>query len=115
MKQEEAGFTPLHALALMLFMALYPPCIPTSIMVRHQSNSTKWMMFSIGYQSLLGLLVATLVFTGGSMLALSGFQAMWAFYALCVAVTVVMAMIPSREEARAASEDGKEPCKENCS
>ncbi|MFH1914535.1 MAG: ferrous iron transport protein B [Pseudomonadota bacterium] len=115
MKEAEAGFTPLHALALMLFMALYPPCIPTSIMVRHQSNSTKWMLFSIGYQSLLGLLVATLVFTGGSMLVLSGFQAMWAFYALCVAVTAIMALIPAREEPRVALVDGKEPCKDNCS
>ncbi|MUM78683.1 ferrous iron transport protein B [Pseudodesulfovibrio sp. F-1] len=115
MKQAEAGFTPLHALALMLFMALYPPCIPTSIMVRHQANSTKWMLFSIGYQSLLGLFVAVLVFSGGSMLSLSGFQAMWAFYALCVAVTVIMALIPTREEARTTVVDGKEICKNKCS
>ncbi|WP_147822468.1 ferrous iron transport protein B [Salidesulfovibrio onnuriiensis] len=97
MKSGEAGFTALHALALMLFMALYPPCIPTSIMVRMQSNSTKWMLFSIVYQTTLGLGIATLVFTGGTLLGLTGFQAMWAFYGLCVAATIVMAMIPYRE------------------
>jgi len=98
MKAGESGFTPLHALALMLFMALYPPCVPASIMVRHQANSTKWMLFSIGYQTLLGLFVSSLVFTGGTLLGLTGFQAMWAFYALCVAATIGMALIPTPEE-----------------
>lgn len=97
MKAGESGFTPLHALALMLFMALYPPCVPTSIMVRIQSNSTKWMLFSIFYQTLLGLGVATLVFTGGTLLGLTGFQAMWVFYGLCVMATIVMALVPDRQ------------------
>lgn len=98
MKAGESGFTPLHALALMLFMALYPPCVPTSIMVRHQTNSTKWMFFSIGFQTLLGIFVASLVFTGGSLLELTGFQAMWVFYAVCVAATLISALIPTPEE-----------------
>lgn len=97
MKEGEVGFTALHALALMLFMALYPPCVPTSIMVRMQSNSTKWMLFSILYQTTLGLGIATLVFTGGTLLGLTGFQAMWAFYGLCVATTIVMALVPDRQ------------------
>jgi ferrous iron transport protein B len=113
MKEGERGFTPLHALALMLFMALYPPCVPTSIMVRHQSNSTRWMLFSIGYQSLLGLSVATLVFTGGTLLGLTGFQAMWTFYGLCVVMTIVMALIPAREAIRPVPVAGKKLCKEH--
>ena len=102
MKANEGGFTPLHALALMLFMALYPPCVPTSIMVRSQSNSTGWMLFSIGYQTVLGLFVASLVFTGGTVLGLTGWQTMWAFYGLCLAATIGMAMIPTPEEKEAA-------------
>ena len=115
MKAGEVGFTSLHALALMLFMALYPQCVPTSIMVRHQSNSTKWMLFSIGYQNLLGLFVASLVFTGGTVLGLTGFEAMWAFYALCVVTTLIMAMIPTPEEKEEGSISTVTPCKENCS
>ncbi|MBI9080087.1 MAG: ferrous iron transport protein B [Pseudodesulfovibrio sp.] len=115
MKAGEIGFTSLHALALMLFMALYPPCVPTSIMVRSQTNSTSWMLFSIGYQTLLGLFVSSLVFTGATVLGLTGFQAMWAFYALCVLATLVMAMIPNPEERKAASAAIITPCKENCS
>jgi ferrous iron transport protein B len=114
MKAGETGFTALHALALMLFMALYPPCVPTSIMVRHQANSTKWMLFSIAYQTLLGLFVASLVFTGGRMLGLSGFQTMWAFYALCLAATLIMALIPTPDEKEVVPLI-KTPCKENCS
>lgn len=115
MKAGEEGFTPLHALALMLFMALYPPCVPTSIMVRHQSNSTKWMLFSIGYQTVLGLFVASLVFTGGTLLGLTGFETMWAFYALCVAATLGMAMIPTPEEKEVTEVASNTPCNDNCS
>ncbi|MBG0789203.1 MAG: ferrous iron transport protein B [Desulfovibrionaceae bacterium] len=115
MKAGESGFTPLHALALMLFMALYPPCVPTSIMVRHQADSTGWMLFSIAYQTLLGLLVASLVFTGGRLLGLTGLQAMWAFYGLCVATTLIMALIPNPEEREAAASVSPEPCNEHCS
>lgn len=115
MKASESGFTPLHALALMLFMALYPPCVPTSIMVRHQSNSTGWMLFSIAYQTLLGLLVASLVFTGGRLLGLSGLQAMWAFYGLCLAATLGMALIPNPEEKEMDASIPATPCKGNCS
>ena len=43
MAKGEAGFTALHALALMLFMVLYPPCLATSIAVKLQAGSARWM------------------------------------------------------------------------
>ena len=94
---EVSGFTPLHALALMLFMALYPPCVPAAIMVRTQTFSTRWMVFSIFFQMSIGLLVATLVFTGGSWLGLSGVQAMWAYYGLCLGLLLLLALIPEKK------------------
>ncbi|MFA9393649.1 MAG: ferrous iron transport protein B [Halodesulfovibrio sp.] len=96
MKEGEVGFTPLHALALMLFMALYPPCIPTTVMVKAQTGSTKWMLFSIGYPIVLGLSVATLIYSGGKLLDLTGFEAMWIFYGLCIGATLIMGAIPDR-------------------
>ncbi|MBQ4566538.1 MAG: ferrous iron transport protein B [Desulfovibrio sp.] len=93
-----SGFTPLHALALMLFMSLYPPCVPAAIMVKTQAGSTKWMLFSIVFQMCIGLLVATLVFTGGTWLGLTGYQAMWAYYALCLCILVALAFVPDRAE-----------------
>lgn len=91
--EKEKGWTPLHALAIMLFMALYPPCIPTLLMVRLETGSTKWMLFATLYPILLGTIIAILVFSGGSLLGLSGMQAMIAFYVLAIAVMVGMGFI----------------------
>lgn len=96
MRAGEVGFTALHALALMLFMALYPPCIPTTIMVKMQTGSAKWMAFSVAYPMVLGLGVATLVFSGGSALGFNGTQAMWSFYGLAVLATLVMGSIKNK-------------------
>ncbi len=92
MVEQESGFTPLHALALMLFMALYPPCIATTIMVKIQSGETKWMLFAMAYPMALGLAFSTLVFSGGTALGLTGLEAMGAFYALALAATVAAAL-----------------------
>ncbi len=98
MAEGETDFTPLHALALMLFMVLYPPCIAATIMVKIQSGSIKWMLFSMIYPMVLGLAVAVLVFTGGSALGLTGFQAMFAFYGLALAATIATGFMKNCEE-----------------
>jgi len=103
MAKGEKDFTPLHALALMMFMVLYPPCLATTIAVKIQSGSVKWMLFAMGYPMLLGLAVAGLIFTGGSALGLSGLQAMAAFYLLALAITIAAGFIsPARAGTRAA-------------
>jgi ferrous iron transport protein B len=103
MAKGEKDFTPLHALALMMFMVLYPPCLATTIAVKIQSGSVKWMLFAMGYPMLLGLAVAGLIFTGGSALGLSGLQAMAAFYLLALAITIAAGFIsPARTGTRAA-------------
>ena len=98
MAEGEKGFTSLAALALMLFMVLYPPCIATAIAVKLQSGGVKWMLFSMTYPMLLGLTVATLVYSGGSALGFDGVQAMMAFYGLALAVTVVMGLIGNKKQ-----------------
>ncbi len=100
MAEKEKGFTPLHALALMLFMVLYPPCLAAAIAVKIQAGSTKWMLFSVGYAMALGLTVAVLVFSGGSALGLSGFQAMIAFYSLAFGLTVLTGFIKNESKHR---------------
>ncbi|MCK4463977.1 MAG: ferrous iron transport protein B, partial [Candidatus Omnitrophica bacterium] len=92
-KEKEKGWTSLHALAIILFMAMYPPCIPTLLMVKLEAASLKWMFFATLYPIVLGFAIAILIFTGGNLLGLSGFQAMIAFYILAMAVTTVMAFI----------------------
>lgn len=90
--EKEKGWTPLHAAAMMLFMAMYPPCIPTLLMIRIEAG-IKWMLFALIYPIILGSAIAILVFTGGNWLNLSGLQAMIAFYILAIAFTTVMGFI----------------------
>ncbi|WP_208872990.1 ferrous iron transport protein B [Fretibacterium fastidiosum] len=96
MKQQEGDLTPLHAMALMLFMVLCPPCLPTIMAIRVQTGSTRWMLFAFFMPLLLGLLTAVLVFTGGSALGLSGFQAMWMFYLIPLTLTVLLGLIKTK-------------------
>lgn len=88
MAKGEEGFTPLHALALMIFMVLYPPCLATAISVKLQAGSAKWMLFSMFYPMVLGLVTATAVFSCGSALGLTGLQTMFAFYGLALVLTI---------------------------
>ena len=91
--KEDGGFSPLHALALMVFMALYPPCVATLIMVKLEAGSWKWAIFSLIYPIVLGIAFASLIFTGGQALGLSGFQATWVFYGLALMVTLFLGTI----------------------
>ena len=93
MAQGEDGFTPLHALALMMFMVLYPPCLATSIAVKLQSGSIKWMLFAMAYPMVLGLGVSSFIFTGGRLLGLSGLGAMGVFYVLALVITILTGFI----------------------
>lgn len=98
MKEQEKGFTPLHALALMIFMAFYPPCVATLMMVRMEAGRWKWAIFSLVYPTILGLFCASLIFTGGKALGLTGIPAAWAFYGLALCVAILMGVIrPSTE------------------
>ena len=90
--EKEKGWTPLHALAMMLFMAMYPPCIPTLLMIRLEAG-TKWMLFATIYPIILGAIIAVLIFTGGNLLGLNGLQAMAAFYFLAITITTVLGFI----------------------
>ena len=98
MAQGEKGFTQLHALALLLMMALFPPCVATMITMKIQSGSVKMMLISFGYQSLLGFLVASSVFTVSSLLGLTGLQAMFGFWILALLAAVVMGFINPKNE-----------------
>ena len=95
--EKEKGWTPLHAAAMILFMAMYPPCIPTLLMVKVQAG-LKWMLFTAIYPIVLGLIMALLVFSGGNLLGLSGLQSMIALYCLVAVVTVALGFIKPKPQ-----------------
>jgi ferrous iron transport protein B len=65
-----SGMTPIGALAMMVFVLLYMPCIATLAAIRRETASLKWMIFSISYSTLLAWGMAFLVYQGGTMIGL---------------------------------------------
>ena len=92
-ERKAAGYTGLTAVAVMLFFALYPPCLATTIMVRVQTNSYRWMGFSIVFPTILGLTVASLTYTIGTALELSGIQMMSAVYAVALIMLLAVGFL----------------------
>lgn len=60
--------TPLVALAYMLFVLIYFPCIATFAAIKQESDSWKWAIFAAGYTTGLAWLVAFTVFQIGSII-----------------------------------------------
>lgn len=60
--------TPLVALAYMLFVLIYFPCIATFAAIKQESGSWKWAIFAAGYTTGLAWLVAFTVFQIGRII-----------------------------------------------
>ena len=94
----EQTITDLNALALMLFMALFPPCLATTIMVKVATGKYKWMLFSFAYPAFLGMVVAAGVYTIGSALNMTGGEAMAWVYALAIGLAVTMGFVKDKKK-----------------
>ncbi|MBW2490535.1 MAG: ferrous iron transport protein B, partial [Deltaproteobacteria bacterium] len=65
-----SGMTPIAALAMMVFVLLYMPCIATLAAIRRETASLKWMIFSISYSTLLAWGMAFLVYQCGTLIGI---------------------------------------------
>jgi len=88
--QMAAGYTAMTALAVMMFFVLYPPCLATTIMVRVQTASYGWMMFSIIFPTILGLAVASLISVIGQALGMSAIGMMSALYFTALGLLLIV-------------------------
>jgi ferrous iron transport protein B len=88
-----AGATSLLAVSMILFFALYPPCLATTVMVKVQTGSYKWMLFSIVFPTALGLAVSSAVYTIGTAAGASGIQAMSVVYFGAVALLLIVGLL----------------------
>ena len=66
-----SGMTPLSAFSMMIFVLLYIPCIATVATIRRESNSYRWMFFSVGYTTLVAWIMSFIVYNGGQLLGLT--------------------------------------------
>jgi ferrous iron transport protein B len=62
-------FTPLSALAFLIFVLLYVPCIATIGAIKHEFG-TPWAVLSAVYQTAVAWMIAFLVFQGGRLIGL---------------------------------------------
>ncbi len=60
--------SPLTALALMVFVLLYIPCLATVGVIRKETGSWRWTGFSIVYQLVLAYIIALLVVVIGGLI-----------------------------------------------
>jgi len=63
----KSGVTPLAAFAFMVFVLLYTPCIIAVMAIKREAG-TRWMWFSIGYQTALAWLMSFGVYRIGMIL-----------------------------------------------
>lgn len=64
----QSAFTPLSAVSYMIMTLLYTPCAATLGIIKKETNSYKWMIFSAVYTFAIGWVMAVLVFQIGSLL-----------------------------------------------
>lgn len=70
MTREQSGFTPLTAYVLMLFTLIYVPCMATIAVIKNETNSWRWPIFTIGYTISLAWIVSFVVYRGGILLGI---------------------------------------------
>lgn len=68
---KKSGMTPLSAYAMMAFVLIYIPCVATVAVIRRETNSWKWTLFSITYSTCLAWLVAFVIYQGGKLIGLA--------------------------------------------
>ncbi|BBF91982.1 ferrous iron transport protein B [Blastochloris tepida] len=107
--QGQTNYTALTAVSLMLFFALYPPCLATMIMVRLQTASTRWMLFAIAFPTVLGLMVAGTVQLIGTAFALDGLTTISVVYGSALALFVIVGLYRSPREAWRAARSAPSP------
>ncbi|MDP6439392.1 MAG: ferrous iron transporter B, partial [Candidatus Brocadiia bacterium] len=62
--------TPLQAYTLMVFVLLYVPCMAAIIVIKRETNSWRWPLFTIAYTTALAWVASFLIYQGGCVLGL---------------------------------------------
>ena len=63
-------YTPLVAYSLMVFVLLYLPCLATIAVIKRETNSWRWPIFTAIYTTALAWLVSFIIYQGGKFLGM---------------------------------------------
>ena len=61
-------FTPIVALSVMVFFALCAQCAATLAVIKRETGSWKWPIFTFGYMTILAYFVALVTYQIGNLL-----------------------------------------------
>jgi len=61
-------FTPLSAYSFLVFILLYIPCLATVAVIKKESGSTKWTIFSMFYSFIIAYILSALIYGIGTLL-----------------------------------------------
>ncbi|MBP3356857.1 MAG: ferrous iron transport protein B [Rikenellaceae bacterium] len=64
----EQNFTPQSALAFLVFVLLYFPCLATLAAIRNETGSWRWVLLSVVYTTLVAWIVSFAVFKAGILI-----------------------------------------------
>lgn len=65
-----APWTVLNGICLMIALALFPPCIPTLVLVKTETKKLKWMLFVTIYPIFVGYFMSILVYQLGTLIGI---------------------------------------------
>jgi ferrous iron transport protein B len=68
----DPDWSPLKALAVIIFIMLYAPCFATVTCIIKESGAWKWGLFSMAFNTGVAFLMAVLVYQGGRWLGMGG-------------------------------------------
>lgn len=68
--REQSGYTPLVAYVLMIFTLLYVPCMAVVAVIKRETNSWKWPLFTVVYTTALAWTVSFVVYRAGLLLGI---------------------------------------------
>jgi len=63
----QQAFTPVTGLAFMAFTLIYTPCLATIAIIRRETNSWRWTIFTVAYGLILAYLVASAIVGAGKL------------------------------------------------
>ena len=65
-------YNPLVAYSLMVFVLLYMPCVAVIAVIKRETNSWRWPIFTAFYTTAVAWITAFIVYQGGRLLGLGG-------------------------------------------
>lgn len=83
-----AMISPVASYSFLIFNLLCAPCLAAVATIRNEMNSTKWMLFAVGYQCVFAYAVSLMIYQMGSFAAGEG-----SVLGLCAAVAAAVCFL----------------------